>query len=416
MKAEILTIGDEILLGQIVDTNSAWIAQQLEEVHIPVVQISSISDSEDSIFIGLTQAAQRANLIIVTGGLGPTRDDVTKKTAAKYFDTTLVSDSDILMHVEGIFSKLGYEMPSFNKSQAEVLACSEPLFNDVGTAPGMWIEDKGVYYVFLPGVPYEMKYLIENRVLPKLRNITTEYRYIHQYILTVGVGESILANEISDIEESLPDTIGLAYLPKIGGVKLRLSAKGVDLPTMYKDIEKYKKQIAERLGEYVIAYDDISFEEVLIHRFSHLGLTLSTAESCTGGRIAADITKYSGASKILIGSVVAYSNSVKESLLGVSSDTLSKHGAVSRETVEEMAKGVKIIMGSDYAVATSGIAGPTGGSQEKPVGTVWIAVAGKNEIISQSFQFHNDRQINIERSVVNALLLVWQLYSKENKK
>lgn len=413
MKAEIITIGDEILLGQVVDTNSAWIAQQLNDINVPVVHITTISDTEEAILSALEAASKRARIVIVTGGLGPTKDDVTKQTAAKYFNTTLVKDSEVLFHVKGVFSKLGYQMPAINLTQAEVLLGCEILFNKVGTAPGMWMEKEGVYYVFVPGVPFEMKYLVENEVISRLEKLNNEFVYIHRYLVTVGVGESLVAERISGIEEALPENIKIAYLPKLGLVRLRVSAKGKDYAVLQREVDKVVKNLAEELKDCVIALDDVSFEEVLIREMTKSGVTLSMAESCTGGKIASELTAYSGASKILQGGIVAYSNSAKESCLGVSSQTLRSYGAVSEEVVKEMAIGAKSRLQSDYAIATSGIAGPTGGTDQKPVGTVWIAVAGKSKVIARKYNFKNDRTINIERTVSNAFLMLWHLFKEE---
>lgn len=401
-------------MGQIEDTNSPWIAQKLNKINVPTIHISTVSDTEESIFNALEQAGERADLIIVTGGLGPTRDDVTKHTAAKFFNTTLVKDSEVLVHVKGVFSKLGREMPAINYSQADVLACSEPLFNKVGTAPGMWVEENDKIYVFLPGVPFEMKYLIENEVIPRAEKRHIAETWLHEYMLTIGIGESLLAEKIEDIELALPQNISLAYLPKIGMVRLRLSGHSTDAAELQKQLNDVNNQLSLRLGNAIIAHDDISLEEVIIRHFQKSKHTLSTAESCTGGKIAANLVQYSGASKMFLGAVVAYANSVKAEVLNVSAVTLEKFGAVSEETVIEMAKSAKALSHSDYAIATSGIAGPEGGTDEKPVGTVWIAVAGKQSIKTKLFHFKNNREINIERTATHALLMLWELFTDEN--
>jgi len=413
MKAEIICIGDELLLGQIMETNSAWIAQQLSKVSVPVVQIATVADEEKAILEALESASNRAELVIITGGLGPTRDDVTKKTAAKYFNTTLIKNDKVLFHVKGIFSKLGYEMPAINRSQADVLACCTPLFNKVGTAPGMWIDEKEKVYIFLPGVPYEMKYLMEYEVLPRLQKLYIKDIYRHEYILTVGIGESVLAQKIEDVEEALPENISIAYLPKIGMVRLRLSGKGDKAAVLQRQLEEIKRRISEKLGAAIVAYDNVEFEEVLFHEMTKAGVSLATAESCTGGKIAANLTKYAGAGKVFLGSVVSYANEVKTKVLKVPEETLQNQGAVSEETVIAMVKEAKELFGSDYAVATSGIAGPTGGTQEKPVGTVWIAVKGKYKLRTKAFHFQNNRQINIARTTTQALLMLWDLFREE---
>jgi len=414
MKAEIITIGDEILNGQIVDTNSAWIAQRLAPLQIHLVQITSISDTKTAIIDALTNAAERANLIIVTGGLGPTKDDVTKHAAATYFNTTLINDTKVLEHVRGIFRNAGFEeMPAMNVHQADVLANAKILFNDVGTAPGMWVAKDGKFFAFLPGVPFEMKFLIENRVIPELSGIKSETTVHNAYILTTGIGESHLADRIADIEEDLPEHIHLAYLPKIGMVKLRLTAVGNNQSILEEETQLFVERIVSRVGKHVLATEDIGFEEVLVKRFTEAGCTLATAESCTGGAIASLITSVPGASAMFNGAVVAYANAAKMHMLGVEEETLKSFGAVSESTVRQMAEGAKSHLGTDYAIATSGIAGPGGGTAEKPVGTVWVAVAGRQATEARAFYFKNDRMVNIERSVTASLQMLWDLFQKE---
>lgn len=414
MKAEIITIGDEILLGQIVDTNSAWIAQVLFAEQIHIQQITSITDKEDHILQALADARDRADLIICTGGLGPTKDDVTKFTAAKFFHTELVHDPAVLAHVQQIFARFNRTMPDINLGQADVLANGEVLFNDWGTAPGMWVEDQGKVFVFLPGVPFEMKNLMTHRVIPKLKVFKSTEQVVNRYILTVGIGESHLAESIADVEDSFPPHVHLAYLPKIGLVRLRISVTGTDIDALNREADQWKEALVKRIGKAVVATEDISFEEVIVRAFSTGGYTLSTAESCTGGNIARLITEIPGSSEMFQGSIVAYANSVKENMLGVQADTLAHHGAVSEQTVIEMAKGVQSKLNSNYAIATSGIAGPGGGTPEKPVGTVWVAVAGRDQVRTKLFQFHQDRLLNIERTTAQALLLLWNLYQEES--
>ena len=413
MKAEIITIGDEILLGQIVDTNSAWIAQELFAQQIQIQQITSITDTEDHILSALADAGSRADIIICTGGLGPTKDDVTKFTAAKFFHTDLVFNQDVMDHVQQIFQRFNRTMPDINKGQAEVLANCEVLFNDWGTAPGMWVEHNQKVYIFLPGVPFEMKNLMTFRALPKLKEFQTEEKVVNKYILTVGIGESHLAEHIAEIENSFPDHVHLAYLPKIGLVRLRLTLTGKDINALEVEAEEWKNKLVERIGPAVVATEDVSFEEVIVRSFSDHKLTLATAESCTGGNISRLITEIPGSSKMFQGAVVSYANEVKEGVLGVSIETLKAHGAVSEETVIQMVNGVKQLLNVDYAIATSGIAGPDGGTPEKPVGTVWVAVAGKNEVKTKLFHFHHDRLINIERTTAQAFLMLWNLYQAE---
>lgn len=410
MNAEIITIGDEILLGQIVDSNSAWIGQQLNLLNIRVRQITSIADKAQDITQSLTLASSRAELIIVTGGLGPTKDDVTRQTISTYFNKPLVRDAAVLKHVETLFKRFAPDrmMPEINKAQADVLEGCEVLFNDVGTAPGMWIEHQQIKYVFLPGVPFEMKFLITNRILPKLRDVQRE-TVAHRHIITIGLGESFLAREIADIEESLPESIKLAYLPKLGLVRLRLTQIGESESS----IDYFHNLLVERLNRHVVSTSDISIEQAIVESFTQKGLKLATAESCTGGGIASSITSVPGASCIFDCGIVAYHNTIKQNLLGVDPKVLEQYGAVSEQTVIQMAEGVKKLAHADYAIASSGIAGPGGGTPEKPVGTVWIAVSGKNKTISRLFNFQNSREINIERSIAQALAMLWNLYIEE---
>lgn len=414
MKAEIITIGDEILNGQIVDTNSAWIALALAPLQIPIVQISSIADSEHAILKALAQAGERADLVIVTGGLGPTKDDITRETIAKYFDSPIVRDPAVLAHVEALFSRLGYaQMPVMNLRQADVLEKATVLFNDVGTAPGMWIEHEGVCYAFLPGVPFEMKYLIQERLLPLLREKSSDQFIYNRHLITIGLGESHLAERIADIEDALPSFVHLAYLPKLGLVRLRLTAVGDDRELLIAETDSAAAALAERLGAHVIAQEDLSFEEVIVQRFKERGVTLATAESCTGGNIAARITAIAGSSAMFNGGAVVYANAAKVDILAVPSAMLDAHGAVSEETVLAMAMGAKAKFKTDYAVATSGIAGPGGGTEEKPVGMICVAVVGQSGQAVRTFHFKNDRTINIERTVSAALKMLWEIFRDE---
>lgn len=415
MIAEIITIGDEILLGQIVDTNSAWMGQQLNLLDIAVKQITSISDKKETIYNSLKQASQRADLIIVTGGLGPTKDDVTKDTISAYFQSPLVRDEKVLLHVKKMFANYApqQEMPTSNYEQAQVLACAEVLFNDVGTAPGMWVEYEGKIYVFLPGVPFEMMFLMKNRVFPKLIDKNRTTKVYHAHIITVGLGESFLAEKIKDIEDRLPEHIKLAYLPRLGLVRLRLSTQGDNYDTLKIETDAFAKEIADRLADYFVTDTDITLEEAIVAEFSNNNLKVAFAESCTGGNLAGAITLIPGASQIFDCGIVAYENKIKTKVLGVDQDVLNRYGAVSEQTVIQMAEGIKNISNADYTIATSGIAGPGGGTADKPVGTVWIAVHGKNEIVTKKFEFKNDRKINIERTIAQALIMLWKLFKKE---
>lgn len=413
MTAEIITIGDEILIGQIVDTNSAWMAQKLNLAGVRVKQISSVSDDRQHILDSLKQASQRADLILITGGLGPTKDDITKKTLAEYFQVGFRIDHDALENVKRIFSRYKSPLLETNIKQAEVLDNCITLLNLNGTAPGMWIEHEGKIYVSMPGVPFEMKCLMEDLVIPKIKDAFKLPIIVHHTILTAGIGESLLAEKISIIENSLPAHIKLAYLPKLGMVRLRLSGTGADAEQLNTEIASYSQKIIKLTGEFVITESDTALEKVILDYMELNNLTLSTAESCTGGYISHLLTQHSGSSKVFIGGAVTYSNALKKSMLGVSENTLINFGAVSEETVREMANGAKNNYFSDYAISVSGIAGPDGGSPEKPVGIVWIAVAGKTKTISKKFIFGNKRVQNIERSAVNALSLLYKLLKEE---
>lgn len=413
MQAEIITIGDEILIGQIIDTNSAWIAQQLNGIGIRVKQISSVADDPTDILVALTLASGRADLILVTGGLGPTKDDVTKQTLCAYFECGLRQAPEVLAHVENIFRRSNRPMLAINRKQADVLEKSEVLFNDMGTAPGMWVMHNNKPYVIMPGVPFEMKHVMQERVLPRLRNLEGRMPVWHHTLLTAGIGESFLAEKIADIEAALPPHIHLAYLPKPGLVRLRLTAVGENLNVLKQETQAIADQLKERIGEHFLSDKDTTLEMLIRDFMQEHNLLLSTAESCTGGNIARLITSLPGSSAMFEGGAITYSNTVKQRLLGVRPKTLDQHGAVSEETVSEMAIGAKANFRTDYAIAVSGIAGPEGGTAEKPVGLVWIAVAGKTRIIARKHLFGQDRTINIERSSMAALWMLWQLLITE---
>jgi len=406
MLAEIITIGDEILIGQIVDTNSAFIAQKLNAIGIQVKQVSSVSDDRQHILNALAEAYQRADIILITGGLGPTKDDITKKTLAEYFGVGLIENKDALQNVERIFRRLrGGSEPllEVNRQQALVPENCEVILNANGTAPGMWFNYEGKVFMSMPGVPHEMMYMMEESVIPKLKATFALPIIIHKTILTAGEGESYLAEKIADIENDLPSYIKLAYLPKLGQVRLRLSGYGKDEALLKNDVESFARRIVERVGRSIVAEEDIAIEKAILNYMAEKELTLSTAESCTGGYIAHLITQHAGSSKVFFGGAVSYSYELKESILGVKNETLWQYGAVSQETVTEMVQGALLNFKSDYAVAVTGIAGPDGGTPEKPVGTVWIGVANTEKTITKKFQFGNKRIQNIERTAIAAL-------------
>ncbi|MCX2585528.1 competence/damage-inducible protein A [Pedobacter sp. MR22-3] len=416
MLAEIITIGDEILIGQIVDTNSAWMAKQLNLTGVFVKQITSVSDDEDHILASLAQAEERADLILITGGLGPTKDDITKKTLAKYFGMGFRRDEGALEMVTSIFKKYNRPLLDINIQQADVPDGCEVIVNKNGTAPCMWFERNGKIFVSMPGVPYEMMYLMDDEILPRIRSKFTLPFIVHKTILTANIGESFLAKEIEEIEDRLPKHIKLAYLPKLGQVRLRLSASGSDETALKMEVESYAKLMIAKIPKFVVVDEDIPFEKAVINIMNSRGLTLSTAESCTGGYIAHLITQHPGCSSVYWGGAVAYAYELKESILGVKESTLNKFGAVSEETVSEMAEGAIKQFKTDYAIAVSGIAGPDGGTADKPVGTVWIAVSNKHKTVAKVFTFSNKRIQNIERSAASAFTMLLNLLKEDGLK
>lgn len=409
MLAEIITIGDEILIGQIVDTNSAWMAKQLNLIGISVKQVTSVSDDENHIIDALQSAEKRAEIILITGGLGPTKDDITKLTLAKYFNMGFRRDEPTLAVVKELFARLGRPMIDINEKQADVPEGCEVILNTKGTAPCMWFNEHGKVFISMPGVPYEMKFLMEEQILPRLKATFKLPHILHKTILTAGIGESFLAVQIEDIESSLPKHIKLAYLPKLGQVRLRLSAKGDNEEELRTEVQLFADRIVHRVNKFVVAEDDIPLEKAILDIMEQRGLTLSAAESCTGGYISHLITQHAGCSAVFYGGAVAYSYSLKESVLGVKEETLVEFGAVSEETVKEMTEGARTKFKTDYALAVSGIAGPDGGMENKPVGTVWIAVSSKDKTISKVFSFGNTRIQNIERSATAALTMLLSL-------
>ncbi|GAP43144.1 Nicotinamide-nucleotide amidohydrolase PncC [bioreactor metagenome] len=402
MNAEIITIGDELLIGQVVDTNSAWMAEQLNLIGIRVVQITSISDQRKHILTTLKEASSRADIILISGGLGPTRDDITKTTLCEYFNTKPVFNQDAYENIVRLFGSRGFVITPLNCAQAEVPESCTPLLNVNGTAPGMWFEKDGIIYVSMPGVPFEMKGLMTTHVLPRLSKLSST-GIVHRTILTQGVGESFLAAKIEDWETALPDYIKLAYLPQPGIVRLRLTASGPDRTLLEKEINERVTKLYGLIPEYIFGEGDETLEMVVSKLLKAHGFTLATAESCTGGYIAHLITSIPGSSAFFKGSVVAYANEIKEHLLGVTPDTLARYGAVSQETVFEMAAGIIRHLKVDCAVAVSGIAGPDGGTPDKQVGTTWISVLSPKGAETKMFTFGEHRGRNIRRAALAAL-------------
>ncbi len=408
MFAEIITIGDEILIGQIVDTNSAFIAQELNKIGISVFQISSVQDDKDHILHAMKEAESRADLIIITGGLGPTKDDITKYTICEYFGDTLVQDQEVLKHLENLFKNyFSTPISEINRKQALVPSKAIVLKNNFGTAPGMWFGNSKKVFVSLPGVPFEMKGLMLNEVVPKLlRDFKREY-ILHKTFITYGVGESAIAEKIEDWEDHLPTFIKLAYLPNLGMVRLRLTAKGLDNTVLNKAVEAESKKLYKLIGDIIFGEEDGDSLESLVGKIlTQKRMTLSTAESFTGGKIAQQITAIPGASAYFKGSVVSYATEAKIDVLHVPQQLLDKYSVVSKEVAESMATNVKELMKSDFAIATTGNAGPTKGDSDVDVGTVFIAIASPSGVKAEKFIMGNHRERIVQKSVNKAFELL----------
>ena len=406
VNATIITIGDELLIGQTIDTNSAWMATELNKIGVWVKRKISVGDVWDDIWNSLDEESKNADVILITGGLGPTSDDITKPLLCKYFGGKLVVNEKVLAHIQYLFEKVfrrAGPMLERNLKQAEVPDNCTVLMNERGTAPGMMFEKNHKLFFSLPGVPHEMKGLMANEVLPRIRQHLKLPFILHQTLLTYGTGESIIAEKIKDWEEKLPPHLKLAYLPHYGSVRLRLTGSGDDKTSLQKEISDQFLKLKEIVSEWLVTDQDQTIPQVIAAILKERKQTLGTAESCTGGYIAHLLTTDAGASKFFKGTVVAYDNSVKEQILNVSPVTINSVGAVSEETVREMVKGVLNNLKTDYALATSGIMGPDGGTNEKPVGTVWIAVGDKNNIEAKQFNFRFDRMRNIEQTSYTAL-------------
>ena len=411
MLAEIITIGDEILIGQIVDTNSAYISKQLNHIGVQVYQITSIQDERQHILNALEDAKKRVDLVIVTGGLGPTKDDITKETFCEYFDDTLVESAEVLQNIKEIFSKYIKQEPlPANLKQALVPSKAEVLQNPNGTAPGIWMEKDNTVFVSMPGVPYEMKYLLTEEVFPRIIKKYNRPHIYHKTLLTYGLGESAVAERIEDWEYKLPNDIKLAYLPSLGRVRLRLSSKGKDKKTLQKTVDEQMEELNKLLSDIAVGFED---ETSIVERVASLLLqkkqTLSLAESCTGGSVVKEITAVPGASTYLRGSIVPYETSQKVSVLGVNQKLIDEHTVVSAPVAEAMATQATKLFKTDYAVATTGIAGPTKGDGKDEVGTVFIAIASPKGVISQKFSFGNNR----ERVIIKATNKAFEMLLKE---
>ena len=406
MKADIITIGDEILIGQIVDTNSVWMAQRLGEIGLSVRRKYSIGDRREEIVSAVEESLKASEVVLITGGLGPTKDDITKKVLAEIFHSTLVRHEETYQRVERMMTARGIEFNELNKSQALVPECCTVLPNHKGTAPGMWFERDGRVVVSLPGVPFEMEHLMTESVLPRLKAYFNLQSVVHRTAITYGLAESMMAERIAEWEDSLPDYLHLAYLPSPSQLRLRLSAYDVDAEQAAHEIDARFEALMPLLGDFFVGWESDTLQSVVAQILTTRGETLAAAESCTGGALSAKFTAMSGASDYFWGAVVSYDNSVKENVLGVSHEDIETYGAVSEQVVRQMAEGVRRVCGTTYGVATTGIAGPSGGSEEKPVGTVWMAVAGPNGTVAQKKVHGRLRAQNIDRASSAAINLL----------
>ena len=412
MNVGIIIIGDEILIGQVVDINSSWISREMNKIGFRTETVITVGDDGKSISDAIDRCLEVADVVFMTGGLGPTKDDITKKVICEKFGTELVLNEQVLANVAEMLGRRGIAMTENNRGQALVPATATVINNAVGTAPGIMMERNGKLLFSMPGVPFEMRYLMEHEIIPLIKKHYNLKPVFHKTLLLTGIAESILAEKISDWEDSLAENVRLAYLPAYSSIRLRLSVYEPDDTT-----ESYIKAKVEELKrivpENIIAYEDIKLEELVGKLLKDKLCTVATAESCTGGKVASLITSVSGSSEYYKGSVVSYCNEVKADVLGVSRADLEKYGAVSSTVAEQMASGVRRLLKTDYAVATTGIAGPTGGSDEKPVGTVWIAVATPTKVVSRKYVFGKDRSINIERFAASALSMLIVEMEKE---
>ena len=403
MKADIITIGDEILIGQIIDTNSAWIAARLGEIGVSIRRKYSIGDRREEIIEAVNESLAKSEVTIITGGLGPTKDDITKRVLAEVFDSEMVCDKETYERVERMMAARGIAFNDLNKGQAMVPECCTVLPNHKGTAPGMWFERDGHVVVSLPGVPFEMEGLMTEEVLPRIQSHFALAAVVHKTAITYGLAESMMAEHIAAWEDALPPYLHLAYLPSPSQLRLRLSAYDMEREQAEKEIDEQFAKLLPLLGDYFVGWGNTTVQSAVAELLLKEGATLSSAESCTGGVIASKFTAMSGASEYFWGGVVSYDNSVKENLLGVSRENLEQYGAVSEQVARQMAEGVRKACGTTYGVATTGIAGPTGGTPEKPVGTVWMAVATPTHTVAKVVVHGKVRAVNIERAATAAI-------------
>ena len=396
-----ISIGDELLIGQVINTNAAWLGEQLSNAGFQLDSVLTIGDSEQAI-MDTFESCMDADLVLVTGGLGPTADDITKPTVCKFFGTELEFCQAAYDNIVSIFNRRGFQMSERNEGQAYLPKSCQYIPNTYGTAPCMWLEKNGVAFVFMPGVPYEMKGIFNDELLPRIKERFHSMPYEKRVIMTTGIGESFLADKIKDWEKNLPDFLSLAYLPQYGMVRLRLSGRNENATLLNVTLDNEVKKLKSLISEYIFAFEDKSIEHVVFDLLINKGMTFASAESCTGGNIAHVITLIPGSSEIFKGTAVTYATPMKTKVLGVSSEIIEKHTVVSQPVVEGMAKGVRDLMEADFGVATTGVAGPGGGTEESPVGTVWIGVASKKGVVSKRFNFGKDRENVINRATIMA--------------
>jgi nicotinamide-nucleotide amidase len=415
MNSEIITIGDELLIGQVIDTNSAWIGQELSKIGVKVLQKNSIGDTREAILDALYKASKQSSIVILTGGLGPTKDDITKHTLCEFFQTQLVQNEKVLKWVTSIFTMRNLPMLESNNQQAMVPENCEVLWNKNGTAPGMWFKVKDVIYISLPGVPFEMKTIFTEEVIPKLLQQFQFPTILHRTILTCNIGESFLAKRIEKLENELPEHIKLAYLPSVGMVRLRFSAFGNNLPILENELTSIIEKLYKLIGSYIYGEGNDNLAEVLGKLLIQSKKSLATAESCSGGYIAHQITSIPGSSAYFKGAIISYDNAVKIEQLNVPANIIESYGAVSEACVSTMASNVRKLLKTDYAIATSGVAGPGGGTPEKPVGTVWIAVSSEKETKATVFNFGDNRERTIQRTAIQGLDMLRKLLLQETQ-
>ncbi len=402
-----ISIGDELLIGQVINTNAAWLGEQLTNAGYTLRSVLTIGDSEQAILDAM-QACMDADLVLVTGGLGPTADDITKPTVCKFFGTELAFCQEAYDNMLALFKRRGFQMSERNRGQAMLPKSCQYVPNTYGTAPCMWLEKEGVVFVFMPGVPFEMKGIFKDELLPRFRQRFPSVPYEQRVIMTTGIGESFLADRIKDWEEHLPDCMSLAYLPQHGMVRLRLSGRHEDAQWLHAALDEEVKKLLPLIQNHVFATEDRGIEQVVFELLKQNKMTFASAESCTGGNIAHVITLIPGSSDVFRGAAVTYATPTKTKVLGVNADMIQAQGVVSQAVVEAMATGVRDLMDADFGVATTGVAGPSGGTETTPVGTVWIAVASKSGIVSKCYNFGKDRENVINRATIAAYEMLRQ--------